>query len=137
MAAGRKYRHTSLIDIISATFLNKEEVLGKEIMGRFCFDCHMCKRNYERTGGRMEVTAVLSFFSAVRFISKVFITQSILVMGQQSLPEGVCREALWSKHICIKTRMHSSCTEKNGNKSKETYERKDRYNVACWQTSWM
>jgi hypothetical protein len=66
----QKYCHNSLIDIISATFFNSEEVLGTEIMGRLCFVCHtnptsehMCKRNCEGTGVGREVTAVLSIFS--------------------------------------------------------------------------
>ena len=35
-----------------------------------------------------------------------------------------------SKHIWNKTGMHRSCTEKNRNKTEETYASKDRYEIA-------
>lgn len=75
-------------------------------MEKFCFVCytnptigHKCKMNYERTGGGTEVACVLCFL-VVLFISEVFVTQSSMLLGQQSVPKGGCRGARRSKHIC-------------------------------------
>jgi hypothetical protein len=83
----QKCGHTSLHGIISATSSDKEEVLHIEIMKKFCFVCytnptigHKCKKNFERTGGGTEVACVLDIL-VVLFISEVFVTQSILVLG--------------------------------------------------------
>jgi hypothetical protein len=43
----------------------------------------------------MEGAGVLNIFtSIILFIPKVFVTQSILVMEQQSISKGGCREAV-------------------------------------------
>jgi hypothetical protein len=46
----------------------------------------------EQKGGT-EVASVL-YILIVLFISEVFVTQSILVLGQQSVPKGGCKGAL-------------------------------------------
>ena len=98
------------------------KVLDVEIMSKFCFVCHTnrtsqheCKNNYAGTSGGMDGAGGLNIFN-----------RSLDTRGQQSIPKGICREALWSQHICNKIRMYSSCTEKNGSKAEETCERKDR-----------
>jgi hypothetical protein len=49
----------------------------------------------------MEVL-VYSAFLIVLYTPDVFVTQSTLVMGQQSIPKGGCREALWSNIVVTK-----------------------------------
>jgi len=56
------------------------------------------------------------------------------VLGQQSVPKVVAGEP-YDPNISV-TGTHRSCAEKNRNKTEETCERKDKLEVALWQTSW-
>jgi hypothetical protein len=53
-----------------------------------------------------------------------------LVMGTAQHKKVGCRDALWTKHTCDNTRMHRSCTEKNGSETEGICERKSRYKFA-------
>jgi len=77
-----------------------EEVLHIEIMKKFCFVCYTnptigykCEKNCERKGGGTEVACVL-YISVVLFESEVFLTPSILVLGQLNITKGGRREVL-------------------------------------------
>lgn len=78
-----------------------------------------------------------SAFSAISSYPRYLLHKLSWWWDSKAYQKGVCREALWSKYKCKVTEMHSSCTEKNGNKSEKIYERKDKYKVAWWQTIWI
>jgi len=90
------------------------------------------KMNYERTGGGTEVACVLCIL-VVLFISEVFVTQSSMVLGQQSVKEVAGEPD--DPNISV-TGTHRLCVEKNRNKTEETCVRQDKLETALWQTSW-
>jgi hypothetical protein len=104
----QKCYHTFLIDILSATFFNEEEVLGTEIMGKLCFVCHSnpaseqkCAKNYEGTGFGMQVTAVLSIFSRSLHTQGIYYT-NYLGNGTAKVTKRVFAEKPSSPNISAK-----------------------------------
>jgi hypothetical protein len=69
-ATWQKHGHTSLNGIISATSVDRGNVLDIEILIKFCFACHTnptsqheCKKNQEGISGGMEGAGVLNIFN--------------------------------------------------------------------------
>jgi len=136
--------HNFLHDITSVTSLGSWEVLRVEIMSKFCFvfhanltSEHKCEKNYEVSSGGMEGVGVLDIFNCFSSYSKYLLHKESWCWKQQRLPNGGCREALWSIQICNKIIRHSLCCNKKGSKTEDTREGKYRYKFArWWRTSW-
>lgn len=87
------------------------------------------KDNYEGTSGGTKFSDILSSFNHALRAQGIYHTKT-LGDGNSTAQKVGCRDALGTKHTFNKTRMHRSCTEKNGSETEGICERKSRYKFA-------